>query len=201
MELLEQWDSYTIHSVYYITRHVNAAIQRCLGLAPYRIDVSSWFDSCRKPRRRIHFWPASRSRKNTMMISSFFGSDKCSLCGKKCSASSVSRAAVCPDCRTDFVKALGSAMQNLNNTQKEAALLARKCSTCNQCFEDASTFATVRSIDSKATGVFAKATQASVLNTPLANCTCIDCPTTFDRHRVRENEIEADAVVEALIRR
>lgn len=199
MELLEQWDAYAIHTAYYITKHVNAALQRCLGLAPYRVDVSAWFEASPKPRRRIHFWPSTRSRQNTMMISTFFGSDKCSLCGRKCMASSRSRAAVCQDCRDDPVKAIESAMKRLNMAQKDAHSSARKCSKCNLCFEDASTFATVRSIRSTPqTGVANRSVHATVLVTPLANCSCIDCPVTFERHHLRENEMEAIAICEAL---
>ena len=106
MELLEQWDAFTIHSTYYITKHVNAALQRCLGLSPHHVDVSLWFEASSKPSRSIHYWPSTRSRQNTMMISTFFGSDKCSLCRRKCTTSSRSRAAVCEDCRNDPVQAI-----------------------------------------------------------------------------------------------
>eukprot|EP00751_Fragilariopsis_kerguelensis_P017566 CAMPEP_0170833452 /NCGR_PEP_ID=MMETSP0734-20130129/343_1 /TAXON_ID=186038 /ORGANISM="Fragilariopsis kerguelensis, Strain L26-C5" /LENGTH=1050 /DNA_ID=CAMNT_0011199777 /DNA_START=13 /DNA_END=3162 /DNA_ORIENTATION=- len=41
-ELLERWDAYKIHSGYYIEKHVNAALQRCLGLPPYSVTVSEW---------------------------------------------------------------------------------------------------------------------------------------------------------------
>lgn len=34
--------------------------------------------------------------------------------------------------------------------------------------------------------------------TPLSNCTCIDCPLTFKRHRLREAEVEALEVCAAL---
>jgi hypothetical protein len=197
MELLEQWDAYTIHSAYYITKHVNAAVQRCLGLAPYHVDVSSWFEASPKPRRRIHFWPLTRSRLNTMMISTYFGSDKCSLCGRKCMANTRSRAAVCHHCRNDPVKAIASAMKRLNLTQQDAMSLARKCSDCNLCFEDGSTFATVRNVRSTA-GAGNKSIHATVLVTPFANCSCIDCPVTFERHQSRESEIEAIAICEAL---
>jgi DNA polymerase zeta len=200
MELLEQWDAYTIHSAYYITKHVNAALQRCLGLAPYNVDVSSWYESCPKPRRRIHFWPATRLKaQSTMMISSFFGSDRCSLCGKKCMAQGRSRAAVCLDCRSDPVKALDSAMRRLNIAQYDASVLANKCSKCNLCFEDATTFAPVINDRSTAPLKFgSKASLTTSIVIPIANCTCIDCPATFERHRLRENELEAMAICQAL---
>ena len=199
MELLEQWDSYTIHAGYYITKHVNAALQRCLGLEPYRVDVSAWFESSPKPRQRIHFWPSTRSKHNTMMISTFFGSDKCSLCGRKCAASGQSRAAVCRDCQRDPVKAVESAMRRLSLTQQSASAVARKCSNCNLCFEDASTYAVTRSARSSTqTSFSSRSVHSNILVTPLANCTCIDCPVTFERHRLRESELEATAVCEAL---
>ena len=199
MELLEQWDSYTIHTTYYITKHVNAALQRCLGLAPHKIDVNAWYEACPKPRRRIHFWPITRSG-SSLMISSYFGSDICSLCGRKCKAHGRSRAAVCSDCRKDHVQALDVAMRRLNTAQGEAHSLAQRCSRCNLCFEDGSTFACTRIVKRKnsKSNVFSTGGLSTNIVTPLANCTCIDCPTTFERHRVREAELEAVAVCEAL---
>lgn len=91
--------------------------------ATYHTDVSSWYESSPKLRRRIHFWSATRSRQNTVMISSFFGSDKCSLCGRKRSASGRSRAAVCLDCRKDPTKAVEAAMRNLNVAQQNSLSL------------------------------------------------------------------------------
>lgn len=174
MELLEQWDSYTIHSGYYITKHVNAALQRCLGLPPYRIDVSTWYQACPKPRRRIHFWPTTKS---SMMISSYFGSDSCSICGRKCRARSRGRAAVCQDCRRESDEVAAIAFERLNRVQEKAARTAKACTACNHCFEDAGTF------------------RASI---PLANCSCIDCPKTYERHRLLEAELEARAICTAL---
>jgi DNA polymerase zeta len=184
MELLEQWDAYTIHSAYYITKHVNGASQRCLGLAPHKVNVNSWYESCPKPRRRIHFWPTTRSG-SSLMISSYFGSDTCALCGKKCMSQERSRAAVCSDCRKDDVKALVTSIQRLNTTQRKALAVASRCSSCNLCFEDAGTFAALQihqSTHSK-TSLFGGSGQSERIVTPLANCSCVDCPTTFDRHR------------------
>lgn len=199
MELLEQWDAYTIHSAYYITKHVNAALQRSLGLAPYFINIATWYEACPKPRHRIHFWPTTKSRQSNMMISSFFGSDKCSLCGKKCKATSRSKAAVCTDCKSYQTKSIVSAMQRLSTTQNDALALAFQCSNCNLCFEDANTFATVRSAKSKPQSEMApKVAQSTLLVTPLANCSCIDCPLTFARHRTREKELEGIAMCNTL---
>ena len=199
MELLEQWDSYTIHSNYYITRHVNAALQRCLGLAPYEIDVANWYEACPKPRQRMHFWPSTVSRQSNIMISSFFGSDKCSICGLKCKASSRLKASICSECRSNLTRSVILATRQLSHAQKDAFILAQKCKSCNRCFEDANTFATVRSAKYKAqAGSTKKSIHSSVLVTPLANCSCIDCPQTFERHRLREKELEANAICEAL---
>lgn len=202
MELLEQWDAYTIHAGYYITKHVNAALQRCLGLPPYNADVNSWYDACPKPSRRIHFWPVTRSG-NSIMISSFFGSDVCSLCKSKCMAPGLSRAAVCSSCRKDPVAASQQALVKLSSIQKESALVAERCKGCNMCFEDAGTFAQCRWIQQhsrKATSnsnVSDKLYSSGIV-TPLANCTCIDCPLTYERHRLKELELEASALCEAL---
>jgi DNA polymerase zeta len=67
MELLEQWDAFTIHTGYYIENLVNKALQRCFGLPPHRIDISAWYAASPKPRRRIHFWPVARIGKSNMV--------------------------------------------------------------------------------------------------------------------------------------
>lgn len=198
MELLEQWDAYTIHVMYYITKHINAALQRCLGLSPHFVDVVSWFDSCPKPRQRIHFWPVTRVKSNsTIMISSYFGSDKCSLCGRKCDAQGRSKAAVCNECRNDPMSSRELSMRHLNSLQHEMLRLANKCRNCNHCFEDATSFAPVSgSKHMLKSGL--KTSTLSTISIPIANCTCIDCPITFKRHRYREKEIEAVIVCHAL---
>lgn len=198
MELLEQWDAYTVHSAYYIVKHVNAALQRCFGLAPHKVNISAWFESCPKPRRRIHFWPTTRSG-SSLMISSYFGSDMCSLCGRKCQSQGRSRAAVCADCRKDDVTALVDAMDRLNTTQRKALELANRCRACNLCFEDANSFAMLQTQrPTKSKSLLGGNRQSGGIVTPLANCSCIDCPTTFERHRLREAELEASAICETL---
>lgn len=72
-ELLAQWDSYTIHSQYYTTKHVNAALNRCFSLAPFRIDINTWYEAAPKPQKRLHHWPVTRTG-NSAMISVYFGS-------------------------------------------------------------------------------------------------------------------------------
>jgi DNA polymerase zeta len=206
MELLEQWDAYTIHTTYYITRHINAALQRCLSLAPYHVDVSAWFEQCPKPRGRIHFWPVTKLKSSsTLMISTFFGSDKCSLCGQKSMANGRSRASVCHECRSDPAQAGEKAIRLLNWTQKEAMALAAQCGQCNLCYEDASTFAPIVQYGpsyGRASNFFGegnpKKSASTSIAIPIANCTCIDCPTFFDRHSLREKELEAVAVCRAL---
>jgi hypothetical protein len=205
MELLEQWDAFTIHSAYYITKHVNAALQRCLGLAPYHLDVNSWFESCPRPRKRVHHWPVTRTGSN-VMISSYFGSDICSLCGNKCKAHGSARAVVCSTCRLDFVKAATTAMEQLNQAQKQSNIVASRCCACSGCFEDASTFAVLKqqpgkqqqSRSSSSLLMVAQVKSTSGIHTPIANCACIDCPNTFERHRLRETELEARAICKAL---
>ena len=198
-ELLEQWDAYSIHTTYYITKHVNAALQRCLGLANVNVDVNVWYESCPKPRKRIHHWPVTRNGSN-VMISSYFGSDNCSLCGNKCRANGNSRAAVCDTCQQDGVNAVRLALALLNKTQNDAQELAAACSACNLCFEDSSTFAPFKSGRAGLTnGTLAISARGcpGIMN-PIANCTCIDCPNTFERHRLREAELEAVAICQAL---
>ena len=216
MELLEQWDAYSIHSAYYISRHVNAALQRSIGLAPYFVNVGAWYDACPKPRRRIHYWPATRTG-SSIMISSYFGSDTCSLCGRKCRANGSARAVVCQRCRQDPVSVSVAAFKVLGAVQKESQQLANACSHCNGFVENPSTFARTKTESGTSVGLNLGATGAGVgsrskdsalsttsttktsgVVTPLANCSCTDCPNTFQRHRLREREIEANAVCVAL---
>lgn len=81
-------------------------------------------------------------------------------------------------------------MTRLKENQALAHSLAQKCSKCNLCFEDSQTFASVRSTGAVVSG--------GILTTPLANCSCIDCPVTYERHQAREQEIEALAICDAL---
>jgi len=195
MELLEQWDAYTIHSAYYITRHVNAALQRCLGLAPHFLDVNALYEACPKPRRRIHFWPVTRTG-NSIMISSYFGSDICALCKQKCKANGSARAVVCQDCQQDSVQASVAALSALKMSQKEAQLVATSCGECNGCVESSNTFARTKH-QQRSEGGIQKKTRTGIVS-PLAHCTCIDCPKTFERHRLKEKELESIAVCGAL---
>lgn len=188
-ELLERWDAYKVHSVYYIERLLNNALQRCFGLPPYFVNVSDWYQACPRPRRRTHFWPIKSKRA---MITAYFGNDICSLCQKKCQANGGSMVVVCRCCRKDFVSSIQSASNAVNATQHNANVIAKKCSKCNGCFESAETFA--RAVQSK--GNYGKINRTLLL--PLANCVCIDCPVTFHRHRLREQCIEAQGVYDAL---
>lgn len=163
------------------------------------LTFNSWYEACPKPSRRIHFWPVTRSG-NSIMISSFFGSDVCSLCKRKCMAPGLSRAAVCSTCRKDQVAASQQTMMKLSSIQKESMLLAARCKECNQCFEDAATFAQCRLIQQKTRSIAHDPDKlySSGVVTPLANCTCIDCPVTYERHRLKELEMETIALCEAL---
>lgn len=195
MELLEQWDAYSIHLGYYITRHVNTALQRCLGLAPHYVNIHQWFAQCPKPRQRIHFWPVTRSG-NSAMISSYFGSDMCSICGVQCQASGRSKTAICSTCRHNHtVISSTTAISHLQEVTNEAQRVAQRCHDCNNCFEDWSTFGQSTK-DSTKVGSMHR--QEIGIHTPLANCTCIDCPTTFERHRLREAQIEATSLCQTL---
>ena len=201
LELLEQWDSYSINAEYYTIKHVNAALQRCFGLPPFKINIGAWYNACPKPRRRIHHWPQSRSSAS-LMISSYFGSDICVLCGNKCKSRSKSKVVVCIDCRRDTVAVAFTAIERLKKTQQQANHLAAVCSDCNGCLESSATFAREEIRQST------KRRSNSLLNlnprtstrlcTPLANCICIDCPITYERHKIRECEIEAIELCKAL---
>ena len=134
------------------------------------------------------------------MITSYFGSDICSLCRRKCRAQGRARAVVCPDCQKDPVRASHMALLQLNQVQRAAQSAAKECSRCNHCFEDASTFAALAPGENREKSSFELGPEKSTasLMVPIASCVCIDCPKTFERHRLRESEIESLAVCQAL---
>jgi hypothetical protein len=181
----------TQNTAYYITKHVNPALDRCLSLAPHKIDVASWFAACPKPRRRVHFWPVTLVGSNAT-LPRFFGSSICALCGESGNVQGSLKVAVCSDCKDDKLQSLLSAMERLSCVQRNALSVASRCSRCNLTYEDGSTYATMRSVAKKSSKVPAG------VATPLANCSCIDCPLTFERHRLREEEVEALEVCRAL---
>lgn len=190
MELLEQWDAYTIHSLYYAVKHVNAALQRCFGLHPFRIDINSWYEACPKPSKRIRHWPINRTDGKTAHISYYCISDVCALCGMKCKVKGNARVSVCTPCRLSNRPAVAFALKQYNMTQIRSSIAAQKCSACNGCTESSETFAREKFLSSSK--------RSSGVIIPLANCTCIDCPNLYERHRARENGIEALALCKAL---
>jgi len=219
MELLEHWDCYTIHLAYYARKNVNAALQRCLGLSPYRVNVQAWYDACPKPRKRIYFWvcgvvgggvskgvAGGGGGGTTAMISSYFGSDTCALCGKKCQSRGWDRTVVCENCRHDGVCSSLIALESLSRAQKRMEESAKTCGNCNGCHESPNTFA-VELLKRNESGERQAVVRHSgrngfgavvVLQTPLANCVCTDCPVTYERHSVKEAELEALSLCKAL---
>ena len=166
------------------------------------MDVNAWYQACPKPRRRIHFWPVrSRSRA---MITTYFGSDVCSLCQRKCQASGRALVVVCADCRNDKVQSSRIALSRLSNVEIMAKNLAIQCSRCNGCFEDSDSFASLRNPDNSEVPkqnkveLISNGPGGECLRLPLANCVCIDCPITFQRHHLREQLIEATATCNVL---
>jgi hypothetical protein len=202
LELLEQWDSYSINAEYYTIRHVNAALARCFSLPPFKINIHAWYMKCPKPRKRIHHWPQSRSA-SSLMISSYFGSDTCAFCSKKCKSVGRSKVVVCQKCKLDTITVACSAIASLKQTQQQAIRLADICSNCNGCLENSSTFAQeeIRHSAKRRENSFGFSPPRRIttrLCTPLSNCVCIDCPITYKRHRIRELEIEAKELCQAL---
>ena len=203
LELLEQWDSYAINAEYYTVRHVNAALQRCFGLPPFKVNIHAWYNSCPKPRKRIHHWPQSRSA-SSLMISSYFGSDTCAFCGSKCKSVGRSKVVVCQKCKADSIAVACTAIDRLRQTQQQANNLAGVCSDCNGCLETSKTFAqeemrqSTKRRENSLGMMNLTSRRAARLSTPLASCVCIDCPVTYKRHRIRELEIEAMELCQAL---
>lgn len=203
-ELLSQWDSFTIHSEYYATKHVNAALNRCFSLSPFNVDVNHWYESAPKPRKRIHHWPVSR-RGNSSMISAYFGSDICSLCGQKSKSDGSTKSVICAFCQRDKSTAAFLALRALNQIQQKAHRIAMTCSSCNGSQENAGTFAieTMRIQEKRTLLSSSRSTTKTTLtsngiSSPLSTCICIDCPITYKRHEMRESEIEALALCNAL---
>ena len=202
-ELLEQWDSFTLHVAYYSKRHVNAALQRCFGLAPFRININSWYEACPKPRRRIHYWPITRLGGSTM-ISAYFGSDICALCNTRCKTDGNAKTVICGRCKRNRVDAFFIACKNLSNIQKQSNLVAAICQKCNGCFESSGTFAVEKPThqhDKRIKNIGLERNENLMhlgIFTPFANCSCVDCPITYKRHELREAEVEAISLCNAL---
>lgn len=172
-------------------------------MAPFNINIHSWYDACPKPRQKIHFWPLSRSG-SSLMISSYFGSDMCMICERKCKSTGGSRVAVCPTCSRDKTNVVSIAVQRLNNAQERARTAAAICSECNGCLETSDTFATeVFPPCSKkkysAISYGSSQRRTGRLCNPMSNCVCIDCPMTYLRHELRELEIESCELMKAIL--
>ncbi|KAL7565302.1 hypothetical protein ACA910_014590 [Epithemia clementina (nom. ined.)] len=197
-ELLEQWDAYVLNTTYYITKHVNPSLQRCLGLAPHFIDVTSWYNSMPKPRRRIHFWPTTITG-SVGSLSRFFANSICLFCGGKGTVQGASKVAVCDGCKANELASVSLAFGRLNLAQEEAHSLAQQCGKCHLGYEDASTYATIRPPRKKKPSSINSIYTHPGVFTPLASCSCIDCPVTFKRHRLRESEYEATELCRALV--
>jgi hypothetical protein len=195
-ELLSQWDSFTIHAAYYATKHVNAALQRCLGLSPYKINVHAWYEACPKPQKRIHYWPLTRTG-GSAMISAYFGSDTCAMCKKKCKVDGGSKAVICNRCKKDRGVAVYLAMNTLNSVQQHSDALASICQRCNGCLESSGTYASEKCSSVKR-NCSSTCISRGGIESPISNCTCTDCPTNYKRHAMREAEIEALALCKAL---
>ncbi len=196
LELLEQWDSFSVNAEYYTVRHVNAALQRCFGLPPFNVDIHAWYNTCPKPRKRIHHWPQSKSASSSM-ISSYFGSDTCALCGRKYKSVGSSKVVVCQSCKADNIAVAYTAIKRLKRIQQQANQLASICSSCNGCLESSASFArdeirhSSKRHEKNVLGILNRTHLKRRLCTPIANCVCIDCPITYKRHGLRESEIEA----------
>lgn len=194
-ELLNQWDAFSIHSFYYATKHVNAALNRCFSLEPFRVDINIWYQKAPKPYKRIHYWPATKYGNSTM-ISMYFGSDICAFCGQKSKVNGGAKSVVCDSCKGDIVSVSYLASKRLNQVQQRATLLADICQKCNGFIENSGSYAP-QEISGKQnfvenfSSLHCKSSyNMHSLHSPIANCTCIDCPVSYKRHEMRETEIE-----------
>jgi hypothetical protein len=87
--------------------------------------------------------------------------------------------------------------------QQKANILALVCQKCNGCVENSGTYAPERVITQrKKFNPFSASTTETLLSggviSPIAICTCIDCPISYKRHEMREAEIEAIELCNAL---
>jgi len=196
-EYLEQFDAYVLNTQYYITKHVNPALQRCLGLNPHKIDVAAWFNSMPKPRRRVHFWPTTLTG-STGALSRFFANSNCALCGGPGRVIGEHKVAICDECRSQSLEAMETAFRRLNLAQNESLSLAKQCSSCHLGHEDGGTYAVLRPSRRKRSQASSSIQSTGGVFTPLAACSCIDCPVSFRRHRLREAEYGATELCRAL---
>lgn len=205
-ELLNQWDAFSVHSFYYATKHVNAALGRCFSLEPFQVDVNIWYQRAPKPFKRIHHWPPTK-RGNSAMISMYFGSDICAFCGRKSKVNGCAKSVVCDSCKADNVSVSFLASKRLNQVQQRANSLADVCQRCNGFIENSGSYAPQnvsekQGFEDNLSSLHYKAscykTQTKCFNSSNANCTCIDCPVSYKRHEMRESEIEALSLCSSL---
>ena len=131
------------------------------------------------------------------MISAYFGSDTCAMCKRKCKVDGGSKAVICNACRKDTKVAVLLAMNTLNSVQQHADALASICQRCNGCLESSGTYASEKCFSVKE-NCSSTCKNKGGIESPISNCTCIDCPTNYKRHEMREAEIEALALCKAL---
>lgn len=182
LELIEGGDSLIVHTAYYATRQLNAALDRAFRLPPYSINIASWFDNCPKPRKAASFWPAKTGSRT---IFQFFGSDTCCMCGEKTTAKGSSKAVVCARCNGEerVVGGVSSGFAKLKRASREGSRLAKICSDCNGCIDER--------------GFGADQGGGRGVKLPLANCLNTDCEVFHKRHKYRQMELEAEAICQA----
>ena len=189
---------------------MNAALNRCFSLAPFKIDINSWYEAAPKPQKRIHHWPVTRTGNSTM-ISVYFGSDVCAICGQKPKTSGSSKSVICSSCRSKKNIAAFLALRTLNEVQQKAEHLSSICQQCNGCFENAGTYAVEKMVPQRkkfktfSRSSHAQSTSSSTITlisagvmSPISICTCIDCGITYKHDEMRELEIEALALCNSL---
>lgn len=160
------------------------ALQRCFSLPPYKLDIHEWFDAAPKPRRRVNFWPT----KPQKTIAGYFGASSCARCGLPCASKGRAKVVVCPACGLGEPLREGAAWA-LGRAAKAARMrdaLRRTCESCSGCRGSAeeAAFAAERGGGGRGEGVVV----------PFANCLNMECDVLYRRHRVREMELESEAV-------
>jgi len=184
MQLLENWDRESIHTAYYASTQLNRALARCFSLPPYNINIHAWFASTPKPRKRANFWPVKKEKN----ISNFFGSGTCAHCAEKCPSNGSSKVVVCTRCLAGSERQVGAvwALNRHNKSLKMREGLRKICENCNG----------LRGAGDEL-GFGADAGEGKGVVVPIGNCLNLECAVFFKRHRVREMEIESEAVVKA----
>ncbi|CAN0467311.1 unnamed protein product [Ectocarpus sp. 12 AP-2014] len=129
-QFLAEGSGLRLNGKYYITKVINPALDRALALLG--VDVNAWYNDMPRPAPRVShkakkpldaFGGGGKGKGKASVITNFFISDRCSLCGEQCTRS------VCGKCARDPA-ANCAAFSRLRESDLAALQLLEVCRQC-----------------------------------------------------------------------